>query len=124
MDDTSVLDHYLAPLRPFLEPDDVTEVVINRPGEVGVEAAGQWGWHEVPELSEAWLRTLAMRSTQAVLSIVAEVQTRLSALTRSGASSASCMAIMPPSDTPATAALSMPAASMTASTSCASMARL
>ena len=60
MEDTAVLDHYLAPLRPFLEPDAVTEVVVNRPGEVGVEAAGQWGWHEVPELSEAWLRTLAI----------------------------------------------------------------
>ena len=60
MDDTSVLDHYLAPLRPFLEPADVTEVVINRPGEVGVEADGAWRWSEAPELSEAWLRTLAV----------------------------------------------------------------
>ncbi|MFA4834431.1 MAG: P-type DNA transfer ATPase VirB11, partial [Patescibacteria group bacterium] len=60
MEDTAVLDHYLAPLRPFLEPDAVTEVVVNRPGEVGVEAAGQWCWHEVPDLTEAWLRTLAV----------------------------------------------------------------
>ncbi|PQZ74966.1 MULTISPECIES: P-type DNA transfer ATPase VirB11 [unclassified Brevundimonas] len=60
MEDTSVLDHYLAPLRPFLVPDAVTEVVINRPGEVGVEAGGQWRWHEVADLSEAWLRTLAV----------------------------------------------------------------
>jgi len=59
MDDTAVLDHYLAPIRAFLEPDDVTEVVINRPGEVGVEHAGRWVWHEAPQLSEAWLRTLA-----------------------------------------------------------------
>jgi type IV secretion system protein VirB11 len=60
MDDTSVLDHYLAPLRPFLEPAAVTEVVINRPGEVGVEADGTWRWFEAPELTEAWLRTLAV----------------------------------------------------------------
>jgi type IV secretion system protein VirB11 len=60
MEDTTVLDHYLAPLRPFLEPDAVTEVVVNRPGEVGVETAGQWSWHEVPGLTEAWLRTLAI----------------------------------------------------------------
>ena len=60
MEDTAVLDHYLAPLRPFLEPDAVTEVVVNRPGEVGVEAAGQWRWHEVPELTGAWLQTLAV----------------------------------------------------------------
>jgi type IV secretion system protein VirB11 len=60
MDDTAVLDHYLAPLRPFLEPDGVTELVVNRPGEVGVEAEGRWRWHEAPELTEAWLRTLAV----------------------------------------------------------------
>lgn len=60
MEDTAVLDHYLAPLRAFLEPQDVTEVVVNRPGEVGVERAGGWVWHEAPELTEAWLRTLAV----------------------------------------------------------------
>ena len=60
MDDTSVLDHYLKPLRPFLEPAAVTEVVINRPCEVGVEADGAWAWHESPVLTEAWLRTLAV----------------------------------------------------------------
>lgn len=60
MTDTAVLDHYLDPLRPFLEPADVTELVINRPGEVGVEADGAWRWSETPELTEAWLRTLAV----------------------------------------------------------------
>lgn len=60
MGDTAVLDHYLAPLRPFLEPEAVTEVVVNRPGEVGVEAAGLWRWHAVPDLTEAWLHTLAV----------------------------------------------------------------
>jgi len=59
-DDTSVLEHYLAPVRPFLEPADVTEVVINRPGEVGVETRGEWRWYEEPILTEAWLRTLAV----------------------------------------------------------------
>ncbi|MGH7025940.1 P-type DNA transfer ATPase VirB11 [Brevundimonas sp.] len=60
MEDTTVLDHYLAPLRPFLEPDTVTEVVVNRPGEVGIEQAGQWRWRDVPALTEAWLHTLAV----------------------------------------------------------------
>ena len=60
MDDTAVLDHYLAPLRPFLEPATVTELVINRPGEVGVEADGAWRWSEAPDLTGAWLRTLAV----------------------------------------------------------------
>ena len=60
MGDTAVLDHYLTPLRPLLEPGDVTELVVNRPGEVGVERSGRWVWHEVPQLSELWLRTLAV----------------------------------------------------------------
>ena len=60
MDDTAVLDHYLAPIRPFLAPDDVTELVINRPGEVGVEHAEGWRWHDAPILTDAWLQTLAV----------------------------------------------------------------
>ncbi|HBI19709.1 MAG TPA: P-type DNA transfer ATPase VirB11 [Brevundimonas sp.] len=60
MDDTAVLDHYLAPLRPLMAPDDVTELVINRPGEVGIEHGGRWRWCEEPILTEAWLRTLAV----------------------------------------------------------------
>lgn len=60
MRDTSVIEHYLAPLRPFLDPPTVTEVVVNRPGEVGVEGPEGWRWHETPELTEGWLRTLAV----------------------------------------------------------------
>ena len=60
MRDTSVIEHYLAPLRPFLDPPMVTEVVVNRPGEVGVEGPEGWRWHETPELTEGWLRTLAV----------------------------------------------------------------
>ncbi|HAF81638.1 MAG TPA: P-type DNA transfer ATPase VirB11 [Brevundimonas sp.] len=60
MRDTSVIDHYLAPLRPYLEPATVTEVVINRPTEVGVEGPEGWRWHTAPELTESWLRTLAV----------------------------------------------------------------
>nr|WP_312119751.1 P-type DNA transfer ATPase VirB11 [Brevundimonas diminuta] len=60
MGDTAILDHYLAPLRPLLEPDDVTELVVNRPGEVGVERDGRWAWSSEPRLSEPWLRTLAV----------------------------------------------------------------
>lgn len=60
MQDTSVVEHYLAPLQPFLALDGVTEVVVNRPGEVGTETADGWRWHAAPELTERWLRTLAI----------------------------------------------------------------
>lgn len=39
-----------APISGFLADGDTTEVVINRPGEVGVERRGRWTWHDVPEL--------------------------------------------------------------------------
>ena len=57
--DATVLQHYLAPLQRCLVPDDVTELVINRPGELALERAGGWEWREEPELTEAWLSTLA-----------------------------------------------------------------
>ena len=60
MRDTAVLRHYLAPLLPLLEPDDVTELVINRPGEAGIEDRQGWRWHELPELDSEWLGTLAV----------------------------------------------------------------
>jgi type IV secretion system protein VirB11 len=57
--DSSILLHYLAPLQQRLEPDDVTELVVNRPGEIGIERAGGWEWHDAPDLTETWLATLA-----------------------------------------------------------------
>lgn len=60
MTDTAVLDHYLEPLRQHLAGADVTEVVVNRPGEVGIEAGARWLWHDEPRLTEGWLRTLAV----------------------------------------------------------------
>lgn len=57
--DSSVLQHYLQPLQRLLEPADVTELVINRPGEVGVEGSNGWSWFEVGELTPTWLATLS-----------------------------------------------------------------
>ncbi|WP_239479506.1 P-type DNA transfer ATPase VirB11 [Lichenicola cladoniae] len=41
----------LAPIAADLADDAVTEVVINRPGEVGIERRGGWTWRDVPELT-------------------------------------------------------------------------
>lgn len=40
MGETVYLEHYLGPLGPFLEADDVTDIFINQPGEVWVERLG------------------------------------------------------------------------------------
>ena len=41
----------LAPFAAALADTATTEVVVNRPGEFGVEAGGRWIWHEAPGLS-------------------------------------------------------------------------
>lgn len=46
--DSVYLDAYLAPLRPWLGREDVTEIVINRPGEVWIEAAGDGPMERCP----------------------------------------------------------------------------
>ncbi len=63
--DTTVLEHYLKPLRPYLEPADVTELVINRPGEFAIETTRGWSWVEAPDLTEAVLKPLAIAAAAA-----------------------------------------------------------
>lgn len=50
-DAPDMLYQYLTPLRPFLVADGITEVCVNRPGEVWTESRSGWERHEVPELS-------------------------------------------------------------------------
>ncbi|MEJ7934887.1 P-type DNA transfer ATPase VirB11 [Sphingobium sp. AN558] len=53
-------DIYLAPLVPYLSRADVTDIFINRPGEVWIETlAGHLTSHAVPELDEVMLWRLA-----------------------------------------------------------------
>jgi len=40
----------LEPIAGVLADPAVTDVVVNRPGEAGVERSGGWSWHAVPEL--------------------------------------------------------------------------
>lgn len=54
------LDSYLAPFRDWLVQEDVTEILVNRPGEVWVEQAGRGMIrHAVPEISDRHLQRLA-----------------------------------------------------------------
>ncbi len=57
-DRREMIDEYLAPLRHFIE-SDVTEICINRPGEVWTESLSGWQRHEVPELTYFNCRQLA-----------------------------------------------------------------
>ena len=56
---TAVLDDAIAPLRKYLDDEEVTEVVINRPQEVAVERHGGWTWEVEEELNLHRLNVLA-----------------------------------------------------------------
>lgn len=54
------LRSYLAPLAPFLERADVTDIYVNRPGEIWTESmAGHAERHDVPALDATLLERLA-----------------------------------------------------------------
>lgn len=55
----AVVRQLLAPLVPFISMPGVTEVAVNRPGEVFVETGVQWQRHTVPSLTLARCRSLA-----------------------------------------------------------------
>lgn len=48
--DTSV-NHFLEPLRPFLNDNTITEIVVNRPGQVYFETRAGWRAEDVPQLT-------------------------------------------------------------------------
>jgi type IV secretion system protein VirB11 len=55
------LDAYLAPFRPWLDREDVTEIIVNKPGEVWIEAAGMPDMLRVqlPQLDDRHIQRLA-----------------------------------------------------------------
>ena len=54
-----IYEHNAAPIARHLERDDVTELVVNQPGLIGLETRSGWEWHEEPALDNAALMTLA-----------------------------------------------------------------
>ena len=54
-----VLERYLEPLHPFFRDDALTEVAVNRPGEVFTEGLGGWRCYEVSALTYAHLASMA-----------------------------------------------------------------
>jgi type IV secretion system protein VirB11 len=54
----------LEPIAEHLAHPATTEVVIDRPGTVGVEQGGIWTWHEVPSLDSDHLEAIAILSAR------------------------------------------------------------
>lgn len=57
--DTSVREH-MKFLQKYVDMDDVTEICVNRPGEVWTEARGEWVKHDEPELTFEKLKMLGV----------------------------------------------------------------
>ena len=55
-----VLERYLEPLRSFLDDECLTEVVVNRPGEVLTEGPAGWTRHETTALTYGHLINLGL----------------------------------------------------------------
>lgn len=58
--DMSTLELHLRPIAAFLEDDAVTEIVINRPGEVMIERRDGWETVQSTAISFAWCEGLTM----------------------------------------------------------------
>jgi type IV secretion system protein VirB11 len=55
-----VLTRYLAPLAGYLDDPQLTEIVVNRPGEIFTEGPAGWRRHDAPGLTDPHLRHLAL----------------------------------------------------------------
>jgi len=80
---TSV-QYFLLPLRPWMDDAEVTEVCINRPGEVWCERACVWERHEVQAISLDHLRGLATATAKFVANDIADYCPILSAVLPGG----------------------------------------
>ncbi len=58
LSDTNMFDTYFAPISALFARDDVTECVINKPFEIGIETRAGWEWFDAPQLDYKWLRKL------------------------------------------------------------------
>ena len=58
---------YLAPFRPWLEREDVTEILVNRPGEIWIEAASAGAMERIalPEVDDRHIQRLAEQIARA-----------------------------------------------------------
>ena len=86
MNDRVYLRRYLAPFEPWLERPDVTDILVNRPGEVWVETvSGETLRFDAPQVTEVDLTRLARQVAAAASQGVNREQPLLSASLPDGA---------------------------------------
>ncbi|MBA3535556.1 MAG: P-type DNA transfer ATPase VirB11 [Tatlockia sp.] len=87
------LQTYLKPLDSFLARKEVSEICINKPGELWLEEKGQFTRHEVVELTEKRLRFLAHLIAEYNHKNLSELKPLLSATLPNGER---CQLVLPP----------------------------
>ena len=100
----AALETYLSPIRALLEREGVSEVSINRPGEVWVEVRGDMYREEIPELTLDHLKSMAKLIAQSTNQIVSEEKPLLSATLPAGYR---VQGVFPPAVEPGTIAFSI-----------------
>ncbi|MDX1975979.1 MAG: P-type DNA transfer ATPase VirB11 [Rickettsiales bacterium] len=80
----TALDTYLQPLHGFLADRKVSEISINKPGEIWVEVGGDMTRHEVPALDLSHLKSLARLVAQSTEQKISEETPLLSATLPAG----------------------------------------
>jgi type IV secretion system protein VirB11 len=75
----TALGTYLSPLKTFFEQKNVSEISINKPGEIWVETGGDMNRHAVPELDLEHLKSLARLVAQSTEQKISEEMPLLSA---------------------------------------------
>lgn len=80
----AALETYLGPLKEILDKDGVSEVSINRPGEVWVEIKGEMTCQEIPSLDLDHLLSLSRLVAQSTNQIISEERPLLSATLPAG----------------------------------------
>lgn len=80
------LQTYLQPFQPWLTRDDVTEIMVNRPGEVWIEAAGQAEFERisVPHIDDAAIQRLAVQVARTTAQGISRESPLLAAILPSG----------------------------------------
>ncbi|PZQ65144.1 MAG: P-type DNA transfer ATPase VirB11 [Phenylobacterium zucineum] len=91
--DAAILTHYLAPLRAALDDAGVLEVVVNAPGEFGIERRQGWEWRVSPELCPENLMRIAIAAAAATHQDVTPVQPVCSTVLPTGER---CQIVLPP----------------------------
>ena len=98
------LNTFLGPLKTFFDQEGISEISINRPGEIWIEHYGEMERHEMPEFNFEHLRSMGHLVAQSTNQMVSEEKPLLSATLPEGFR---IQVVFPPACEPFTVAMSI-----------------